>query len=145
MPAFPKRSRTALRVRSILGVLGAILCAPPLLASPLLRCETEYAGSSEVHDFVPTSDPYRVKPIDIAGRFRFKAVVIGDAQQVAYVKIYTDAVVDGRSLPVQQASYRQPVARVDPPADALSGRQVVRSPYCALEFHYACALHELAP
>lgn len=58
-----------------------------LFASPLLRCHIDQGGSSQVLDFIPVGDPCSVKAIDINGRFRFKAVVIGDTQHVEYISL----------------------------------------------------------
>lgn len=147
MPAFPQRSRAAFRPRLVLGVLAAILCSPPLLASPLLRCQIEHVGVTTVHDFAPVSDPYRAKAIDIDERFRFKAVVIGDAQAIEYVKLYAYYWdwKKGRPILLHQAHHRAPVAQANPSPDALGGWHSLYSGDRERELRYACALHESAP
>ncbi|MFX7739769.1 hypothetical protein ABTJ99_20450, partial [Acinetobacter baumannii] len=57
-------------------------------AQPLLRCYVSYAGSTTVVESPLTEDPYKVLSTDIAGRFRFKAVMIGKAQHIDYIKLY---------------------------------------------------------
>jgi len=97
------------------------------------------------YEFTPVTDPYPVKAIDINGKFRFKAVVIGDATHVDYVKLYTYHLAGKRPVLLHEATYTAPQAQVQPAADALSGTTLLYSPALERELKYACALFEVSP
>jgi len=63
-------------------------CAPPR-AVPAIECVTTYGGQSRSLTVEPTSDPYRVTPINIADRFDFKAVLVMEANHTALLNLYT--------------------------------------------------------
>jgi hypothetical protein len=125
-------------------------CLLPLTAnaSPLLRCQIDQGGDTKVLDFAPVADPYTVAAIDINGRFRFKAVVIGDARHVEYVKLYVYAPTDRQPILLHQATYLAPVAspNIVPDArpSALTGINYVYAPRLERELRYGCALLETA-
>ena len=50
-------------------------------SSPTLTCQVTYAGTTHTVVARPVADPYPVPSVDIAGRFRFKAVMVGDAER----------------------------------------------------------------
>ncbi|MDZ7890200.1 MAG: hypothetical protein U5L73_00400 [Rhodoferax sp.] len=83
---------------------AAMVCATTLHASPMLRCELTYAGTTQTLEATPVDDPYPVASVDVGGRFFFKAVVVGRGAQPEYIKTY--AYLDTRTQPVlvQQAS-----------------------------------------
>jgi hypothetical protein len=124
-----------------LACLTAVLTVPALHAEPLLRCELTYAGSTQTLQTAPVADPYPVQSVDVGGRFRFKAVVVGAAAQVDYIKLY--AYLDGRRQPVlvQQATYLPPFAK----GSSLTGRQFVYAGPVERELQYECTLQEVAP
>lgn len=132
--------------RSCLAALAGCLCAglyaSAAPAAPRLHCHIEQNGVSETFTFVPVANPYRVVPIDIGERFRFKAVVIGDEQHVAYIKLYTYYQTPRRAELLHEAHYRSPLATPAPNDDALSGRITLFSPDLGRELHYTCALRE---
>ena len=47
-------------------------------AVPELRCHFEVNAERFEHRFKPVSEPYTVQSINLADRFRFKAVVLGN-------------------------------------------------------------------
>lgn len=114
------------------------------LASPLLRCQLTYGGVTRVEEFAPGADPYRVEAVDVDGRFRFKAVVIGDGQRIDTISLY--AYYHSKLQPVllQQALYRAPKAEVSPAPEQLTGRQFLYSPDLERELQYGCAVYEVA-
>lgn len=59
-----------------------LLVAEARSATPLLRCQLGQSDVQRTVEFVPVSDPYTVKAVDINGRFRFKAVVVGNEQSI---------------------------------------------------------------
>lgn len=91
------------------------------------------------------STPYTAKAIDINGRFRFKAVVVGDAQQVEYVKIYTYDFPKRQPVLLHEAKYVAPVAVPNPLPASLTGVNYIYSPRLERELQYECVLLEIAP
>lgn len=94
---------------------------------------------------MPVADPYSVKAIDINDRFRFKAVVIGDALRVEYIKIYVYAHTERQPMLLQQTSYLAPAPGPDTQPVALTGLNSVYSPGLERELQYGCALLEIVP
>jgi hypothetical protein len=105
-----------------------------------LQCDLTYAGSTQTLQAKPVSDPYRVASVDVGGRFWFKAVMVGTATQVDYIKLY--AYLDTRSQPVlvQQATYVPPFA-----PGSLTGKQFVYAGLVERELQCECRLTEVAP
>jgi hypothetical protein len=114
-------------------------------ASPRLRCEVDQGGKTQTIEVAPVSDPYGAQGIDINGRFRFKAVLVGAADRIDYVALYTWYLDDGRPVLLQEAKYQAPEARPDPPPAALTGRQFLYAPGLERELQYGCALAKVAP
>lgn len=114
-------------------------------ATSVLRCQFEVNAQTYQHDFKPVSDPYRVASVDLGGRFRFKAVVLGDDQHVRLINLYASYQTRRQPMILQQVQYESPVPQRDPPPDALTGRVFLYSPFLGKELQYACALHEVTP
>lgn len=119
--------------------LTCLLASPCTRATPLLHCDVSYAGSTHVVQATPVADPYSVPSVDIGGRFLFKAVMVGDAQQVNVIKLY--AYLDARRQPVliQQATYRPPFPGGARPL-ALTGEQHLYGGPVERELIYSCTL-----
>jgi hypothetical protein len=128
-------------------MLACALCCGlmPAVAAPLLRCQIDQGGSTRMLEFAPVKDPYLVKALDINGRFRFKAVVIGDAHHVEYIKLYSYSQTRRQPVLLHVAKYMAPVALPQAPFDALTGQQYLYSPQREREMQYGCALIEAAP
>ena len=131
-------------------LIGAGLTpAATVAAAPLLRCQIDQGGTTRMLEFAPVSDPYGVRAIDINGRFRFKAVVIGDARHIEYVKLYTYSQTRRQPVLLHVAKYMAPVALPaglpEPSFAALTGHQYLYSPQLERELQYGCALIEVAP
>ena len=116
----------------------------PVAAAPLLRCQIDQGGTTRMLEFAPVSDPYRVRAIDINGRFRFKAVVIGDARHIEYIKLYTYSQTRRQPVLLHVAKYMAPLALPQASFDALTGHQYLYSPQREREMQYGCALIEVA-
>jgi len=114
-------------------------------AAPRLRCEVDQGGKTQTIEVSPVSDPYGVQGIDINGRFRFKAVMVGAADRIDYVALYTWYLSGERPVLLHEAKYQAPEARPDPPPAALTGRQYLYAPGLEREIQYGCALAEVAP
>jgi hypothetical protein len=108
-------------------------------ASPILRCEVSYAGTTHTIDTSFIQDPYLAPMHDIGGRFSFKAVMMGTNKKIDYIKLY--AYLQGRELdiPIHQATYRKPIhtnktMKVLTPINHLYAGEVER------EMQYQCFL-----
>ncbi|KAF3999553.1 hypothetical protein HAV38_02615 [Glaciimonas immobilis] len=115
------------------------------ISAPVLRCHIMQSGSTQIIDFLAGSDPYQVKAIDINGRFRFKAVVIGDARQIAYIKLYIYDHAEPKPMLLHEVKYLAPVALRDAGPAALTGVNDVYSLPMQRNLQYGCALLEVAP
>jgi hypothetical protein len=111
-------------------------------AAPLLRCQVSYAGTTHTIEATPVANPYPVPSVDIGGRFRFKAVMVGSAERVDYIKLY--AYLDARRQPIliQEAKYLPPYPPAAPPATAvlLTGEQHLYAGAVERELIYRCTL-----
>ena len=127
------------------GFLIIALGSASASAVPLLRCKIDQGGSTQVLEFMPENSPYTAKAIDINGRFRFKAVVVGDARQIEYVKLYTYDFPKRQPVLLHEAKYMAPVARTGSQAVSLTGVNFVYSPRLERELQYECTLLENTP
>lgn len=126
---------------ALLMCLVTCFWGTPAHAAPLLRCELTYAGNTQTLEATPVSNPYTVKSVDVGGRFRFKAVVVGSAEQVDYINLY--AYLETRQQPVlvQQVTYRPPFVA----GPTLTGQQFLYAGPVERELQYNCHLPGVAP
>ncbi len=131
---------TTLLWASALGVAADASTA----STALLRCHVSYAGSTHVIEARPVADPYPVPSVDIGGRFRFKAVMVGDTARVDRVLLY--AYLDARRQPilVQEAKYLPPFHASATPY-FLTGEQHLYAGPVERELIYSCTLQGVAP
>lgn len=129
----------------LIGTLATLAFSAPLMAAPLLRCQLIQGGTTRVVEFSPKKDPYGAEAIDVNGRFRFKAVVVGDEDQVEYIKLYTYYQTQRQPVLLHEAKYAAPVAQSTDDLAALTGMNYLYSPRLEREFQYGCALLEVAP
>jgi hypothetical protein len=114
-------------------------------AAPVLRCHFEVNAELSTHEFTPVSDPYPVRSIDLSERFRFKAVVLGDAQRVSLINVYVSHLAERQPMLMQHLKFVSPIPQHQPEPNALTGRVALYSPYQGKELVYGCALHEVSP
>jgi hypothetical protein len=114
-------------------------------ATPFLRCQIDQGGSTQVFEFSPETSPYTAKAIDINNQFRFKAVVVGDARQIEYVKLYTYDFPKRQPVLLHEAKYMAPIASPISQPASLTGVNYVYSPRLERELQYDCTLLEAAP
>ncbi len=76
--------------------------------------------------------------VDIGGRFRFKAVVIGDEQKIDYLKTYVYAQTERQPVLLHSAHFFAP--QVDIPSRSLTGMVYVYSPR---QLQYECSVFEV--
>ena len=135
------------RMRSAvsIGLLAAWTVPAMAQAALHLRCQIDQGGTTLVRDFAPVADPYGVASIDLNGRFRFKAVVIGDERRIQYIKLYTYYQTARRRVLVHEVKFTSPELPAGTSALALTGQNYVYSPGKEREFHYSCSLIEATP
>lgn len=121
--------------------LGLCPNAAVAQATPLLRCQLTYAGSTQTLETTAVATPYGVESVDVGGRFRFKAVMVGEGTQLDYIKLY--AYLDTRRQPVlvQQITYLPPFVATA----SLTGKQFVYAGEVERELQYECSLQGVAP
>lgn len=112
-------------------------------AAPLLRCDVTYAGATHTVQARPVTDPYPVPSVDIGGRFRFKAVMVGDAARVERILIYAYLDTARQPVLVQQAKYLPPFQVTDAPYP-LTGEQHLYAGPVERELIYHCTLEGVA-
>ena len=127
------------------GFLILTLSCSSVFSAPLLRCKIDQGGNTQVLEFAPEGSPYTAKAVDINGRFRFKAVVVGDTRQIEYVKIYTYDFPRRQPVLLHEAKYLAPVAHPITQPVSLTGVNYVYSPRLERELQYDCVLLETAP
>jgi len=118
---------------------GGILLTQTAVAAPVLRCDVTYAGSTTVIDTRPVPDPYPVASVDIGGRFRFKAIMVGDATRVDYIKLYAYLDTSRQPLLIQEVTYLPPF-KATPKPYPLTGEQHLFAGPVERELIYSCTL-----
>lgn len=120
-------------------ILTALLLASAAHAAPLLRCEVTYAGTTHVVQATPGADPYTAPSVEIGGRFRFKAVLLGSERRIEAINLY--AYLDARRQPIliHQAKYLPPFRR-SVALYALTGHNYLYASDVERELQYSCTL-----
>jgi hypothetical protein len=131
----------------LLGLAG-FFSSHSVLAAPLLRCDLTYAGDTQSIEATPVTDPYQVPSVDIGGRFRFKAVMVGSAAQLDRIVLYAyfDADADAGTQPmlIQQVKYFPPFKASTTPYP-LTGEQRLYAGAAERELIYSCTLEGVQP
>lgn len=105
----------------------------------ILHCQVRYMSDTVSIDAHPTTQPYTVASHDIAGRFRFKAVVVGDDRHVEHVALYAyDMSVPAAPVLIHEVVHKPPFAP-GKPVPALTGWNHVYSARLGREMVYGCA------
>ena len=130
------------------AVLMALACtSASAQTATVLRCVIDSTGETLAHDARITDNPYAVQPVSVNRHFRFKAVVVGDAQAgtVEHVQLYTQ--YQGARGPVllHQVGYTRPVVNTAPQAASLTGLHWVYSPRRERQFQFECRWREVRP
>lgn len=108
--------------------------------TPAVVCTCNYGGELKRLEFPVTSDPYAVKSVDIAGRFRFKAVYLRETWTQASVGIYAYLHGEQGDVLLQEGKYTPPFSTsVTEGAASFTGRQLLYAPD-EHEFEYWCSL-----
>lgn len=128
-----------------IGILVGTALPTSAVAAPRLHCQIDQGNITRQLEFAPMADPYTVTSVNINDRFNFKAVVIGDERQVAYIKLYTYYQTPQQPVLLHEAKYVAPVARPDAAPASLTGVHYLYSPDLGRELQFGCALVEVAP
>jgi hypothetical protein len=118
---------------------STLLASTTVVAAPLLRCQVAYAGTTHTIETSPVADPYPVPSVDIGGRFRFKAVMVGSAARVDRIVIYAYLDTKRQPILVQQAKYLPPYIVSQTPYQ-LTGNQHLYAGVVERELMYSCTL-----
>ncbi len=132
-----------LNLFAALGLAGMLL-PHAAFAAPLLRCQVTYAGTTHMVEAAPVADPYPVPSVDIGGRFRFKAVMVGSAARVDRILLYAYLDTKRQPILIQQAKYLPPF-RASATPYALTGEQHLYGGPVERELIYSCTLEGMAP
>jgi hypothetical protein len=98
-----------------------------------------YAGTTQTIESKISSDPYEVQSVDIGGRFRFKAVMVGTNYQPAYIKLYAYFQGKHKDLPIHQATYLAPFSPSSAPV-TLTPMNYLYASEVERELQYHCTL-----
>jgi hypothetical protein len=121
-----------------------LLASTATVAAPLLRCQVAYAGTTHTIEASPVDDPYPVPSVDIGGRFRFKAVMVGNTARVNRILIYAYLDTKRQPILVQQAKYLPPYTVSETPY-LLTGEQYLYAGVVERELIYSCTLQGIQP
>jgi hypothetical protein len=135
-----------------MGCLGGVWLASgahgtPTQATALLQCDVTYAGSTQRVEARPVSDPYPVPSVDIGGRFRFKAVMVGQARQVESIALYAYLETPRQPVLIHHALHLPPYgtsATAEVPYN-LTGQQHLYAGPVERELIYHCMLQGVQP
>lgn len=123
-----------------------------LHAQPRLHCDITYAGTTQQFDAYINNDPssaantdtyaaYTTEATDIAGRFRFKAILLGTRQHLETIKLYAYYETDRHPVLLSEAIYNAPFIYSTIP-NSMTGLNHLYSPPLERELLYGCALEE---
>ncbi len=136
-------------IKTLAGVgLASIFLSHSVLAAPLLRCHVTYAGTSQSIEATPVTDPYPVPSVDIGGRFRFKAVMVGNTAKLDRIVLYAyfnaDSDAGTQPMLIQQVKYWPPFISSAAPYP-LTGEQRLYAGTAERELIYSCTLEGVQP
>lgn len=126
-----------------LGAFIFLICQQ-VIAAPLLRCYVTYAGATQEVQATPVANPYGVPSVDIAGRFRFKAVMVGSTQKIEVINLYAYFDAQRQPILIHQAKYLPPFKYTSRPYN-LTGQQYLYASEVERELQYHCTLEGVAP
>ncbi len=124
------------------AIFVLIMALLPAIASGamVLSCKIDQGGVTQSVDFLPATDPYSAKEIDINGRFLFKAVVIGKSDHIDYIKLYTYNNSTRQPMLLHEAHYLSPLPSSKDNTQTLTGVNYIYSPDLERELKYSCTL-----
>src|SRR3954469_1615167 len=88
--------------------LGGLSLAGCARKEPAVLCTCVYGGVEQRLTFPATREPYEVKAVDVAGRFRFKAIYLREPRRAASVNVYAYHQAEDRDVLLQEGKYLPP-------------------------------------
>lgn len=113
-------------------------------SAPWLRCQVGYAGSTQIVETGITNDPYSVEPVDIQGRFKFKAVITGSDSSINYIKLYAFFQTKSADIPIHQATY-YPLFQLSKQETPFTPKNSIYAGDVERELQYQCTLEDKQP
>ncbi|HVY26202.1 MAG TPA: hypothetical protein VHB79_06600 [Polyangiaceae bacterium] len=107
-----------------LTVLATLGCGQK---QPAVGCWVTYGGEAKRLEFPATQSPYTVKPVDVAGRFAFKAIYVREPWQAASLNVYAYQRTSAGDRLLQEGKYLPPFSHVEGARYGFTGRQLVYS------------------
>ncbi|MBB3224989.1 hypothetical protein [Pseudoduganella umbonata] len=135
----------ALTLTLTLSLMLMLMLAPGLaLASPAgnvphLACEAEYGGAARRVEVMPVAGPYLATAVTVEP-FRFKALMVGDARTILYIKLYTYYDTPQGVRLLQVSRYVSPALPTDRRSRDVTGRVRLYEPILGRQFTYICWL-----
>ena len=130
---------SAIALAVLLTPTPGLASPPPAGAVPRLACEAEYGGAARRVEVMPVAGPYLATAVTVEP-FRFKALMVGDARTILYIKLYTyyDSPQGVRLLQVSR--YVSPALPTDRRSRDVTGRVRLYEPILGRQFTYICWL-----
>jgi hypothetical protein len=124
--------------------LAAALCLAASVAGCGKRhaavvCHVSYGGEEQRLEFPATQSPYTVKPVDVAGRFAFKAIYLQEPLQARSIHLYAYDRGTREDRLIQEGKYAPPFSVRADDEHGFTGRQLVYS-RDQRELEYWCEL-----
>ncbi|WP_416546718.1 hypothetical protein ACHEXK_12840 [Limnohabitans sp. DCL3] len=113
-------------------------------SQPQLSCQVTYAGVTQTVVARPVADPYPVPSVDIGGRFWFKPIMVGTAQKIERIAIYSYLDTPAQPILVHQVKYLPPFPATQT-AWPITGQNHVYGGPLERELIYSCQLEGWAP
>lgn len=124
-------------------VMAPVMAQTQLLARELV-CQMRYASETFVLRQAAGPDPYAAVTVDVPGRFRLRAVVLGTPEHIEHITLSTyELGEDVSPLILQQVRLSGPFAPQQAIPD-LTGWQHVYASYLGREMRFGCALLPVA-
>jgi hypothetical protein len=140
MSNFPRlRAVNAKQLRFFTTIFSSLAFGATAYATPLLRCQVSYAGSTQIIETQVSKDPYTIESVNIGERFRFKAVMIGSNEKIDYIKLYAYFQARHKDIMIHQATYLQPF-EVSAEATRLTPFNHLYASDVERELQYQCTL-----
>jgi hypothetical protein len=99
-----------------------------------VTCTVSYGGEARELRFPAVREPYSLRAVDIAGRFRFKVVYLTPPSGKSSIDVYVYHQGEAGDVILQETKRSEPF-----PTHGLTGEQLVYSP-TARELAYSCEL-----
>jgi len=132
---------------ALVPVMASVMAPVMAQTQPLARelvCQMRYASETFALRQAAGPDPYAAATVDVPGRFRLRAVVLGTPEHIEHITLSTyELGEDASPLILQQVRLSGPFALQRAIPD-LTGWQHVYASYLGREMRFGCALLPVA-